>query len=104
MIFVIIGSAIVTFIPRVLPLLVMSRFQLPKWGMRWLGFVPVAAMAALAGQEVLTRDGEIWISFSNAELWAAIPALLAAVVTRSLLATVLAGVISLMLLRYVIAL
>lgn len=99
---VIIGSAAVTFVPRVLPLMVMSRFSLPQWLLRWLGYVPVAVMAALAAQEVLTRDGEIWASWVNPGLWASIPAFLAAVISRSLLVTVLTGVIALMLLRYML--
>jgi branched-subunit amino acid transport protein len=90
----------VTFVPRVLPLMVMSRFALPQWVMQWLGYVPVAVMAALVGQEVLTQDGKIMTPWENLDLWAAILAFAAAVITRSLLVTVLTGVIVLMLLRY----
>lgn len=99
---IILGAAAVTFVPRVLPLMVMSRFVLPQWVMRWLGYVPVAVMAALVAQEVLTQSGKIVLSWGNPELWAAVLAFVAAILSRSLLATVLAGIIALMALRYLL--
>ncbi|WP_042457044.1 AzlD domain-containing protein [Neobacillus dielmonensis] len=97
---IIIGTALVTFLPRVLPLMVLSRFELPEWGTRWLSFVPISVMAALVGQEIFMNDGELSLSFRNLDLIAAIPTFLVAVKTRSLLATVLCGIISMMLLRF----
>ncbi|NRD77876.1 AzlD domain-containing protein [Bacillus sp. BRMEA1] len=97
---IIIGMALVTFIPRVLPLMVLSRFKLPEWGTRWLSFIPISVMAALVGQEIFMHDGKIDFSFSNLEMLAAIPTFLMAVKTRSLLGTVVTGIISLMVLRY----
>lgn len=99
---IILGTALVTFIPRVLPLMVLSRFELPEWGTRWLSFVPISVMAALVGQEIFMHDGKISLSFGNLEMLAAIPTFLMAVKTRSLLATVVTGIISLMVLRYII--
>jgi len=96
---VIVGCALVTFIPRVLPLMVLSRFQLPEWGTRWLSFVPISVMAALVGQEIFMPDGRFTLSLHNVELLAAIPTFLIAVKTRSLLSTVITGIISLMVLR-----
>lgn len=95
---IIIGSAIVTFVPRVLPLIFLSRIALPDWAMRWLGYVPIAVMAALVGQEIFLDDGKLSFS-NNLELWAAIPTFAVAILTRSLLGTVLVGIISMMLLR-----
>ncbi|SES12441.1 AzlD domain-containing protein [Psychrobacillus sp. OK032] len=96
---IIIGAAFVTFVPRVVPLMILSRFELPEGVMRWLSFVPVAIMAALVGQEILLHDGKISSIRNNVELFAALPTFLIAIKTRSLLATVLAGVISFMILR-----
>ncbi|ANS74398.1 branched-chain amino acid ABC transporter [Paenibacillus yonginensis] len=93
----IVGASIVTLIPRVLPLVLLSRIQIPEWGMRWLNFVPVAVMAALIGQELLVQDGKL--SF-GAEVIAALPAVAAAVLTRSLLATVIVGMLAMMALRF----
>lgn len=95
---IIVGTALVTFIPRVLPLMVLSRIELPEWAMRWLNYVPISVMAALIGQELLMHDGEI--SLLNLEALAALPTFLVAIMTRSLLSTVVAGITSTMVLRF----
>ncbi|MFD2369503.1 AzlD domain-containing protein [Brevibacillus sp. GCM10020057] len=97
---IILGAAFVTFLPRVLPLMLLSRVALPEWGIRWLSHVPIAVMAALVGQEVLLHEGK-WASLStNVELLAAIPTFLVAWKTRSLLGTVVFGIVAIMVLRY----
>ncbi|TVY02077.1 AzlD domain-containing protein [Cohnella terricola] len=96
---IIIGAAVVTFLPRVLPLIVLSRIQLPEWGTRWLKYVPISVMAALVGQEIFMRDGELIPLQNNFELFAAFPTFVTALLTRSLLGTVVVGIISIMVLR-----
>lgn len=97
---IILGAAIVTFLPRVLPLMLLSRIALPEWGVRWLSHVPISVMAALIGQELFLHEGK-WAPLStNVELLAAIPTFLVAIKTRSLLGTVVVGILSIMLLRY----
>ncbi|WP_138493641.1 AzlD domain-containing protein [Paenibacillus pinistramenti] len=93
----IIGASIVTLIPRIVPLMLLSRIQIPEWGMRWLNFVPIAVMSALVGQELFISDGKL--SF-DPEMLAALPALATAFWTRSLLGTVIVGILSMMVLRY----
>ncbi|WP_312112901.1 AzlD domain-containing protein [Brevibacillus reuszeri] len=96
---IIIGSALVTFLPRVLPLMVLSRMELPEWGIRWLNYVPISVMAALVGQELFVKEGQLSLG-NNVELLAAIPTVLIAMKTKSLLGTVVAGMVSIMALRY----
>jgi branched-subunit amino acid transport protein len=98
---IILGSALVTFIPRVLPIAILSRIELPDWAMRWLSYVPIAVMAALVGQELLMPNGKLVPLQNNLELIAALPAFMIAIVTRSLLGTVVVGIISIMVLRFV---
>lgn len=98
---IIIGAAMVTFIPRVLPLVVLNRIRIPDWGMRWLNYVPIAVMASLVGQELFMNNGELSPLRSNIELLAALPTFLTAVISRSLLGTVVIGIISIMVLRYI---
>ena len=62
LIIIIIGCALVTFIPRVLPLMLLSQMELPKWAIRWLKHVPVAVMAALLAQDLLLSENEISLS------------------------------------------
>lgn len=97
---IIIGCAIVTFIPRVLPLMLLSRIELPKWMINWLKHIPVAVMAALLAQELLMSNDEFSLIENKLELFACIPAFLTAFLTRSLLGTVIVGLLSMMLLRY----
>ncbi|MBB6024443.1 branched-subunit amino acid transport protein [Paenibacillus sp. JGP012] len=97
---IIMGSALLTFIPRVLPLMLFSKIQIPVWLLRWLEYVPVAVMASLIGQE-LFMNGNEWVPITeNAALWAALPTVAVAIWTRSLLGTVLVGIVSMMILRY----
>ena len=69
---IILGSALVTFIPRVLPIAILSRVELPEWAMRWLSYVPIAVMAALVGQELLMPNGKLEPLHKNLELIAAL--------------------------------
>lgn len=80
----VLACALVTAVPRVLPLLVLSKMQLPQWLLDWLRYVPVAVLASLLSLE-LTGVGPAGIA-------GAVVALLVAAATRSLLGTVLAGI------------
>ncbi|MGO4529868.1 AzlD domain-containing protein [Paenibacillus sp. 2TAF8] len=97
---IIMGSALLTFIPRVLPLMLFSKIQIPVWLMRWLEYVPVAVMASLIGQELFMSGSRLVPITENAALWAALPTVAVAIWTRSLLGTVLVGIVSMMILRY----
>jgi branched chain amino acid efflux pump len=98
---IIMGCALVTFIPRVLPLMLLSQMELPKWVIRWLKNVPVAVMAALLTQDLLLSENEISISANILKLLAAVPAFAIAIFTKSLLGTVVVGIIFMMLLRFI---
>ena len=80
----VLACALVTALPRVLPLVVLSRFQLPGIVMDWLRYVPLAVLQALLVIELLAAGiaGVIPIAAAFA----------VALGTRSLLATVIAGV------------
>lgn len=98
---IIMGCALVTFIPRVLPLMVLSQMELPKWAIRWLKNIPVAVMAALLAQELLLSDNQFSLSANFLKLLAAIPAFAMAILTKSLLGTVMVGIISMMIFRLI---
>lgn len=93
---IIVGGAVVTMIPRVFPLVVLSKMKLPEWAMRWLHYIPIAIMAALLSQELLLTSADS----GYIRLWAALPTVLIAILTRSLMGTVAVGIISMMILRY----
>lgn len=91
---VVLGSAIVTLLPRVVPLLVLSKVEIPEWGLRWLNHIPIAILAALLAQTLFMNE-----TMKVDYLVAAIPTFLVAIFTRSLLGAVLTGVIAVFLLR-----
>jgi branched-subunit amino acid transport protein len=59
------GMCLVTFIPRVIPLLVGRDLRLPTWIRRWLSFFPYAALGALIFPGILTViEGRPWIGLT----------------------------------------
>lgn len=86
----VLACALVTAVPRVLPLVFLSRFELPAWLLEWLRFVPVAVLAALTAIEVLMPGGKA-LTLHLPSLAGIIAAFAVAAVSRSLLATVAAG-------------
>src|ERR1700704_5167367 len=48
----VLGCALVTAVPRVLPLVALSQLQLPPWLADWLRYVPIAVLAALLAIEL----------------------------------------------------
>jgi branched-subunit amino acid transport protein len=96
------GMALVTYLPRMLPLVVLSRFQLPPLLLRWLSFVPVAVLSALLAKELLVSGGKVAVSLDHPQLLAAIPAFVVAAWTRNLMGTVLTGILAMALLRFLL--
>ena len=97
---IIIGSAIVTAIPRIAPMVLLSRMVLPAWLQAWLGAVPVAILAALLATELLVPGGHFAPPSENPALIAILPVLAIAAGTRSLMGAVVAGILTIALLRY----
>lgn len=52
----ILGMALVTYLPRVLPALFLDRIQFPDWFNHWLKYIPYAALGALIFPGVLLVD------------------------------------------------
>ncbi|HEY3315222.1 MAG TPA: AzlD domain-containing protein [Bacillota bacterium] len=94
--------ALVTYLPRMLPLVVLSRFKLPPAVLRWLSFVPVAVLSALLAKELLVAGGGLALPPAHPQVLAAVPTFLVAVYTRSLMGTVVVGIVAMALLRLVL--
>ncbi len=88
---VIFGMMLVTYIPRMLPLVVLSKCDMPPLVMRWLKFIPVAVLASLLGPEILLADNTLNLSLNNTYLLAALPSLLVALTSKNLFLTVFTG-------------
>lgn len=83
--------ALATFLPRYLPLALAGRLKLPPAIERGLNFVPGAVLTAIIAQTTLIRGGELDISLGNHHAIAALAAFIAALFSRHLFITILAG-------------
>lgn len=97
---IITGMMIVTYGPRVLPILTLSSRPLPAGVVKWLELIPAAVMAALLFPALFAPEGGLHISFQNYFLLAAVPTLLIAVRTGSLVMAILAGMAAVAGLRF----
>lgn len=85
------GMFAVTYLPRVLPVWLLSGRKLPEVVVKWLRYTPAAVLAALLAPGVLAPEGVLAASWDNLYLVALIPTLLVAWKTRSLFGAVVAG-------------
>lgn len=100
----IIGMALVTYIPRLLPVYFLSSRSLPPLAVAWLRYVPVAVLAAMLFPSLLAQEGQVVLGPSNVFLWAGLPTLLVAIKTRSLFGSVVVGMVLVAAARYVFGL
>lgn len=84
------GMGAVTYLPRALPMMGLSRFELPRIFLVWLSMVPAAVLATLAAQS-LVESRSHGLAVRPLELVVAIPCLLVALRTRSMMLVVLLG-------------
>ncbi len=89
----IVGMAVVTYLPRVFPLLALTGRKLPEVVRSWLGYVPAAVLAAMLLPSLVLVDGRMAINGDNLFLIAALPTFAAAILTRNLFVPVLVGMI-----------
>jgi len=80
-----------TYLPRMLPLVALSRRRLPLWFTEWLELIPVAILSALLAPNLLAAANPRLLQLGKPELIAAAPTLLFALKTRSLAGTVIVG-------------
>jgi len=90
---VILAMGLVTYLPRWVPLFMLSRRRLPGWLEEWLHLIPVAILSALVFPEVLTSGSPKALTLVQKQSLAAVPTLIFAFKTRSLGGTVLVGMI-----------
>lgn len=98
-ILLILGCAIVTWIPRVVPFILVRNVKLPDIALRWLAYIPVCILSALV-LESLFETKENFVAFDWLNLIAFMPTLFVAVWTKSLSKTVIVGVITMAILRF----
>ncbi len=99
MVALIIGCALVTFIPRVLPFIFVRRIQLPDVVLKWLSYIPVCILTALVVENAILKT-EQTLHIEWTVILALIPTLVTALWTKSLAITVVVGVVTMGLIRF----
>jgi branched-subunit amino acid transport protein len=90
---VIIGMGLVTFLPRWLPLVYLTKRNLPSWLVEWLDLITAAILSALLLPELLTTGAPRALDLLRPELAVAVPTFLFAIFTKSLGGTVVIGML-----------
>lgn len=98
----IIGMSVVTYLPRLFPLLALSGKKLPDLAVRWLSYVPAAVLSAMLLPAILLPDGQIQVGMDNLFFWAALPTFAAAIFTKNLFVPVIVGMVTVILGRWLI--
>lgn len=98
--FVILGCGIVTWLPRILPFVLVRKLQLPNMVIRFLSYVPICILTALFVQNLfIAKEGalpELHIGYALAT----IPTVIITILTKNLMWIVIAGIVSMALIRY----
>ncbi len=93
---IIFGMALVTYIPRLIPLTTTNEAWLPVWLKRALDYVPITVLSAIVGTELLPSEG--WLNYTvDAHLLAGVVAIGIAWFTRNTIKTIIGGVAVLLL-------
>lgn len=87
------GMSLATYIPRWIPLVVLSGRKLPDWLIEWLDLIPVAILSALLFPLLVMPEEGLAVNLVQPELIAALPTAAIALKLRSLSITVIAGML-----------
>lgn len=98
---IIIGCALVTAIPRIIPFVLVKNIPLPEPVIKWLSFIPVCILTALVVDSVLI-EAEHGLEVDWEVLIVIIPSLFTAIWTKSLSITVIVGVVLMALVRFIL--
>lgn len=95
-------GGLVTYLTRLSFILLWGKVTIPDLLIRALKFVPPAVLSAIILPELLLREGQINLSWSNARLLAGICAILVAWKTKNSLLTIIIGMAVLLTLQVII--
>ncbi|WP_314578144.1 AzlD domain-containing protein [Enterococcus gilvus] len=93
------GCALVTWVPRVLPFVLTKALTLPPIFQKFLSYLPMTILTALLFQSLLNFQTGHFPTLRFPEIFACIPALIVGIRTNDLMKIVLTGVLGIALLR-----
>lgn len=83
--------ALVTFLPRYLPIAFSSRLELPEVVIKALQFVPIAVLTVIIVQTSFFQQGQLQLSVSNPFLWGLAAAIGLSYIQKNMLITIVLG-------------
>lgn len=86
---IVLGMSLVTYIPRVLPMLLLKDKELPKSLKNFLSYIPYAVLGALIFPGILDSTGSLFTSISGG-----IAALIVSMFKVNVIFVVLAGILA----------
>ena len=97
----ILGCGLVTWLSRILPFILLKKFNLSETVLEYLSFVPIVIMSALWFSSLFTQPLGHSPTVTWPNLIASGPTLLSAILSKNLLVIVLVGVCSLGVIRLI---
>ncbi len=94
------GMFAVTFSVRYVLFAVAGKVNFPTWLNKALEFVPPVVLMAIIAPSVSMPKGELWLSYTNPWLLAALVAVMTAWVRKDLLTTIVVGMLAFAGLRF----
>lgn len=96
------AAGILTYLPRLLPLLVLKKISLPSWFEKWMSYLPTTIFASLIATDIFFWEGKFQLNmWDNLKL---IPSLLTVIIayqTKNMILSILMGMVSISLLLWV---
>lgn len=99
----ILGMALVTYLPRVLPMLVLSNRSIPENISKWMSFIPVSIFAALIFSDIFFWESQFTIDpIKNIKLIPSVLVFFIAYKTKNLLWSMAFGILAISLMVYIV--
>lgn len=97
---IIIGCGLVTWLPRVVPFLLVRKIRIPDVVLRFLSYVPLCILTALFVQNLLIHRAGQLPGINYEYCYASIPTIITAIISKNLMWIVVIGMLSMALIRY----
>jgi branched-subunit amino acid transport protein len=101
---IILLGGVLTFSLRLSFIFLLERVSVPAWFKRGLRFVPAAVLSAIILPQISAPNGPLDLSWRNAQLLSGALAVLVAWRTKSVLITIAIGIVTLLILRWLLRL
>lgn len=83
MVWLIIGCALVTWLPRIIPFMFVRSVKLPDVVLKWLSFIPVCILSALVIENLLDTESKNFVTLDWPVFITFVPTLIIALVTKA---------------------